>query len=60
MKQYPNKSNETYLTRFRLMVDPLKLAGGKHLLVSDSLLGTNIQDATKIEIKEEKEKFMAI
>ena len=60
MKQYPNETNNTYLTRFRSMVETLKLAGGKHMLMSDTLLGKKIEDATKAEINEEKEKIMAV
>ena len=54
MKQYPNETNDTYLTRFRSMVETLKLAGGEHILMSDTLLGKKIEDATKAEINEEK------
>ena len=54
MKQYPNETNDTYLTRFRSMVETLKLAGGEHILMSDTLLGKKIEDATKAEINKEK------
>ena len=60
MKQYPNETNDTYLTRFRSMIETLKLAGGEHILVSEMLLGKKIENASGAEIYEEKEKFMAI
>ena len=60
MKQYPNETNDTYLTRFRLMTETLKLAGGGHILVSETLLEKKIEDATPSEIDAEKEKFMAV
>ena len=60
MKQYPNETNDTYLTRFRSMTETLKLAGGEHILVSETLMGKKIEDATKAEIHAEKEKFMAV
>ena len=60
MKQYSNETNDTYLTRFKGMTETLKLAGGDHILVSETLLGKKIEDATKAEIYAEKQKFMAI
>ena len=39
MKQYPNEANDTYLTQFKSMVETLKLAGGEHILVSETILG---------------------
>ena len=42
------------------MTETLKIAGGEHLLVSDTLLGKDLNKASKLEISEEKEKFMAI
>ena len=60
MKQYPYKTNNAYQKRFRLVVETLKLAGGEHILVSETLLGQEIKDSTKAEINKEREKFMAI
>ena len=37
------------------MVKTLKIADGKHILVSKTLLGIYIDSATKVEINEEKE-----
>ena len=34
MKQHDNKANDAYLTRFKSMVQTLKIAGGEHVLVS--------------------------
>ena len=36
------------------------MAGGEHILVSETLLGKKIENASKGSINEEKEKFMAI
>ena len=60
MKQYQYETNDAYLTRFRSMTETLKLAGGEHILVSESLLGKEIKVASKAEISAEKEKFMAV
>ena len=56
MKQYSNKSNDTYLMRFRSMVETLKLTGGEHILVSKTLLGKKTETANKAEFNAEKEK----
>ena len=36
------------------MAETLKLVGGEHILVSETLLGREIKDATRAEINEEK------
>ena len=42
------------------MVQTLKMAGGYHILVSDEMMKKKIADATEQEIKDERERFMAI
>ena len=59
MKQWENKTNDDYLTRFKSMVETLKLAGGEHILVSKEMIGKyDLSSATREEINEEKQKFM--
>ena len=60
IKQQPHETNDAYLTRFKSMVGTLKIAGGEHILVSSVMLKKKISDATKQEINDEKERFMAI
>ena len=60
LKQYINETNDSYLSRFKSMVQVLKIAGGAHILVSLTLMGMEIEDATYAEIDEEKEKSMAV
>ena len=60
MKQFGDESNDAYLSRFKSMVETLKLAGGEHVLISPKLLGKDVHVATQDERKEEKEHFMAI
>jgi hypothetical protein len=60
MRQYDNETNDDYLTRFKSMVETLILAGGEHILVSKELIGKDdLSLATKEELNEEKQKFMA-
>ena len=59
-KQQPHESNNAYLTRFKSMSRTLAIAGGEHILVSDEMLGKNIGTATADEVKDEKERFLAI
>ena len=54
INQYSHETNDAYLIRFRSMVETLKLVVGEHILLSESLLGQEIKDATKVEINEEK------
>ena len=42
------------------MVETLKITGGENILVSEMMLKKNLSDATKQEINDEKENFMAI
>ena len=42
------------------MIQTLKIAGGKHILVSTTLLGKYSTSASDIETNEEKEKMMAV
>ena len=37
LKQQAYESNDTYLTRFKSMVETLNIAGGNHILVSEKL-----------------------
>ena len=60
LKQQQHEANDAYLTRFKSMIETLKIAGGEHVLVSPVLLGQAIEYASKAELNEEKEKFMAV
>ena len=60
MKQYYNESNNAYLLRFKSMVQTLKLSGGKHILVSRGMLGTNVLDASKDKSESKREKLLAM
>ena len=60
LKQQQHETNDAYLTRFKSMIETLKIAGGEHVLISPVLLGKTIENATPTEIKAEKEKFMAV
>ena len=60
LKQFSNETNEAYHTRFKSMVETLKIAGGEHILISPEMLGKKLGEATSDELREEKEKFMAI
>lgn len=60
MKQYDAESNDAYLTRFKSMVQTLKIAGGGHMLVSKTMLGKEIHEAIEAEIDIECEKFMGM
>ena len=59
MKQFQYESNDAYLTRFKSMVQTLKIAGCEHILVSTKIMGKEIKDITNAEINDEKEQFMA-
>ena len=41
------------------MVQTLQLAGGRHILVSTTIMGKSIKKATAAKINKEKEQFMA-
>ena len=56
LKQHEHESNNGYLTRFKSMVEALKIACGEHILASEMLMGKTISTATKGEIHVEKEK----
>ena len=60
LRQFNDETNDAYLTRFKSMIETLKIAGGEHMLVSPTLMGKTIDGATSDEIKDEKEHFMAI
>ena len=60
IRQQPSETNDAYLTRFKSMVATLKIAGGENILVSSTMLKREMSFATKQQINEEKEKFMAI
>ena len=57
LKQYTNESNNTYLTRFKLSVDTLNLAGGAYMFISEQMLAKKISPATNKELEAEREKF---
>ena len=42
------------------MVETLKIAGGEHILISPEMLGMKLDVATSLQLREEKEKFLAI
>ena len=42
------------------MIETLKIAGGEHILISPMMLGTKLNTATVQQLREEKEKFIAI
>ena len=46
LKQFGNKTNEAYHTRFKLMVETLKIVGGEHILISPMMLGTKLNTPT--------------
>ena len=56
LKQGAFESNDAYLTRFKSMAQTLKIAGGDHILVSKVMLNMELENATKAQINEEKEK----
>ena len=60
MKQYDNEANDAYLTRFKSMIQTLKIAGGEHVLVSKVMLGKELAESTDDEIDNEREKFLAM
>ena len=60
LKQQQHETNDTYLTRFKSMIETLKIAGGEHVLVSPILLEKTIANTSAAEIRAEKEKFMAV
>ena len=59
-KQQPNESNSAFLTRFKSMAQTLTIAGGEHILVSTDMLGKDLSGATADEIRDEKERFLAM
>ena len=60
IKQQSYETNDAYLTKFKSMVETLKIAGGDHILVSSTMLKMKISDATKQQINAEREMFMAV
>ena len=60
LKQFGNETNEAYHSRFKSMVETLKIAGGEHILISPEMLGIKLDAATGLQLREEKEKFMAV
>ena len=57
-KQHPYESNNSYLARFKLMVETLKIAFGDYILVSKTMLKLDIDKATKQEIDAERENVL--
>lgn len=60
LKQQTNETNEAYHTKFKSMIEPLKITGGEHLLASPMMIGMELDKVTNIQIREEKETFIAI
>ena len=60
MRQYSDESNDAYLTRFKSIIETLKIAGGEHVLVSPKLMLKTIDMASSSEINAEKERFLEI
>ena len=60
MKQYDSESNDAYLTRFKSTIQTLKIAGGDHILVSGTMLGKDLNEATDTELNIERERFMGM
>ena len=60
LKQQAYKPNDGYLTRFKFMVNTLKIAGGEHILASEIVMGETISVATKGEIDVDKDKCMSV
>ena len=44
LKQQQHETNDAYLTRFKSMIETLKIAGGEHVLISPVLLGKTIEN----------------
>ena len=60
MRQGITESDNEYLTRFNSRHKTLELAGGGHIFCSSEILGKTIHDATDMEMKIEKERFLAM
>ena len=60
MRQGITESDEEYLTRFNSRHEILELAGGGHIFCSSKILGKTIHDATDMEMKIEKDRFLAM
>ena len=60
LRQYSDESNDTYLTRFKSVVETLKLAGGEHILVSPKIMGKELSAASSSEVEDEKQRLMAV
>jgi len=61
MRQWENETNDDYLTRFKSMVETLKLAGGEHVLVSKEMMGVDqLSSVTKQQKEKEMERLLAV
>ena len=60
LRQYNDESNVTYLTRFKSVVETLKVAGGEHILVSPKIMGKELSATSSSEVEDEKQRFMAV
>ena len=54
LKQFGNETNKAYHSRFKSMLETLKIAGGKHILISPEMLGMKIDAASNLQLREEK------
>ena len=60
IKQFGNAENEACYTRFKSVVETLKITGGEHILIIPMILWTELDKATFLQLREGKEKVMAI
>ena len=60
LKQFVTETNDAYHTRFKSMIETLKIAGGEHILISPVMLGSELSAASSTQLSTEKEKCMAI
>ena len=56
LKKIGNETNEVHHSRFKSMLETLKISGGEHILISPEMLGMKIDAASNVQLREEKEK----
>ena len=54
LKQFGNETNEAYHSRFKSMLETLKIAGGEHILISPEMLGMKVDVVTSLRLRKEK------
>ena len=52
LKQFGNETNEACHTRFKSMVETLKIVGGEHILISPFVQGSELDEATSLQLHE--------